>query len=291
MRPLYWVSGIIILSLLGVETGFGRGLGVTPGSLLIQGVPIGEVYELKIPLTIHNRSEELRSYILKALRPSQIGAECPIGYLELPEEGFLYLEPSEVVIPPEGMAQARIYLSIPHEDRYYNQHWVSLIEVKGKPHGGEGIALAAYPLFFIETEPRCDLTQRPDGLTGLRPAQVLLKDLPLGKIEGVTEVEIYNNSDSSHLYTITPIPFYTEREKGIGLSDSYEPLPDPAWIVPQPKSLKIERGKSGIVSLGLNIPVRPEFYAKRWEGIVLVKPEEGPPVFIRVLLRTRGECR
>lgn len=289
MRSLYLVSGIIILTLLGVETGLTIGLGVTPGNVLIQGVPIGEVYELKIPLTIHNRSEEIRTYILRASRPSQIGAECPMGYLELPEEGFLYLEPSEIVIPPYGMAQAKIYLSIPYEDRYYNQHWVSLIEVKGKPHGGEGIALAAYPLFFIETEPRYDLTQRPDGLTGLRPAQVFLKDLPLGKIKGVTEVEIYNNDNSSHVYTIIPLTFSTKTKKWIGLSDSYEPLPDPAWIVPEPESLRIERGKSGIVSLGLNIPVRPEYYAKRWEGIVLVKREEGPPVFIRVLLRTAGE--
>ena len=44
------------------------------------------------------------------------------------------------MVPASGIAEVRIYLAIPDEERYYNQHWVALIEVKGKPMEGEGVA-------------------------------------------------------------------------------------------------------------------------------------------------------
>ncbi|MBU0899809.1 hypothetical protein KKB54_03220 [bacterium] len=286
VNPSLWILMIAMVISLGVKESLAKGLGVSPGNLLIQGISVGKSYELAVPLTIQNKSEEPLVYHLLICKPSRIGARWPEGYLEIPEESFLHLEPAKLMVPANDLAQAKICLAIPKEERYCNQHWVALIEVKGEHKKGEGVVLAAYPFLFLETEPRTDLTQRPDGSTGLKPSQISLEDIFSEDTRRAAEVEIYNNDDSANTYKITSTSLSTKIGEGICLSDSYEPLPNPAWIIPEKEEIRIEGGRNAILSLRLDIPAKPEFYGKRWEGIVLVKPKEGRAVFVRVRLRT-----
>lgn len=67
---------------------------------------------------------------------------------------------------------------------------------------------------------------------------------------------------------------------GIDPSPLYEPIPDPGWIILEKDEVKINRFGSSILSLGFDIP--SGYCGKKLEGIVLIEPEEGKAVFVRI---------
>lgn len=137
-----------------------------PGGLLIQKVPLGEVYDIfeesGITLKIYNELDSPITYKISAKRPSETGnGRWMRGYQEIPDPGWLSFSSGEVTIEAHGVGEVKMYLKIPPERDYYNQHWAVTVAVEGQPKAGEVFALAAYLPFEIETEHREKTGKRP----------------------------------------------------------------------------------------------------------------------------------
>lgn len=262
------------------------GLSVMPATYLFSDLPLGERIELKIPLKIKNMSDEPQTYILSTYRAEELKRKPVEGYQEIPHPDWVEFEENEIVVEPNQISSVKMYIKVPNEERYYNQHWQIDLGVTMKPRSGERLALAAYPRYFIETESRDDLVELPAGAIGLIPSNIILKDIPLGLTEKVAEVKIYNNDNITHSYQISSeVPFPDSKRK-IPLSFGYRWMPDSKWVVPNRSKLKINPGRSKIIFLGLNIPRKSESLGRRWEGLLFIRPDEGLPGFVRVQVTT-----
>jgi hypothetical protein len=267
-----------------------KDVSVRPRTLLIQEVPLGELYGVNehsgIRLSIHNKRSEPQTYILSACKPSSVGLEWPEGYLQMPDPDWLQFETEEISIHAGAVGYADIRLRIPDQENYYNQKWVVAIGVKSKP--GQIDVVPVYTHMQIETQSKRDIRERPAGLVGLEPGAILLKDVSLGYSRDVTQVTIYNNDEREHTYAIVPMDQRSKSaDRQITSSPTYSWIPEPSWIIPAQTEVKIKAGECLAVSLSLVIPEESMHYDRKWEGVLFVKPHKGSGNFLRIQIETQ----
>ena len=139
-----------------------------PGGLLIQQVSIGETYDLHngtgISLKVYNRQDRPAAYRISAHKPSAAGSSRWMpGYMEIPDSSWLSFDKNEVTIEQQGVGEVNLYLKVPDDAVYYNQHWAVTVSIEGVATPEEAIAMAAYLPFEIETESREGTGKRPWG--------------------------------------------------------------------------------------------------------------------------------
>jgi hypothetical protein len=267
------------------------GLSVRPGGLLVQYVPLGVTYDfyksVRIPLTIHNKDTSPHTYILSTHQPSQVAAKRWVkGYLEIPEPRWFWFERDEVTVEANSKADVKMYLRIPDDERYYNQHWVVSLGVAGKPASGATIALAIYPRIQIETEAKDGVKASPDGSIGFVPSILVFENLSLGT-ENTMKVKIYNNETKKHHYKVTAMIFPEDPKKSqIFPSPTYSWISNTRWINTGRKNISIASNESRELPIRIKIPKQLKNYKKRWEAIIFVEPDEGLPGFVRVQIKT-----
>lgn len=270
------------------------GLSVQPGGLLIQNVKLGENYDLHqksgIALIIENKDAQAHTYILTTAKPSQVGNKKWLkGYLEMPEPSWFWFEKNEVTVEAQSKKEVKMFLKIPEEEKYYNQHWTVSLGISGKPEAGQMLTLAVYPRYQLETESKIGLKERPDGLIGLEPSTLLLKDLALEKKEKA-KIIIYNNDKKAHTYKIIPqiIAVDPTREQVVA-TPGYSWIPNIKWVRIDKQKLKIETNESEELIVTVNIPKKKEHYQKKWEALIFVELEEGLSGFVRLQIQAAEE--
>ena len=150
--------------------------------------------------------------------------------------------------------------------------------VSGKS-GTAGISLAVDIRVQIETAPKRDASQRPDGALGLRPG--LLRLVPAGPGAVVTtRTTIYNNDTKAHTYTLAPLVLSDPDRAHRYLSATFERCPDPRWLK-HPTTIAVAAGGSAELTLELAVPADAYRPGKKWEVILLTSPEAGLPGFVR----------
>jgi hypothetical protein len=266
-------------------------LKVSPGRFLIHNVKPGRLYdvyrETGLRLTIYNDDSATRTWILSVHRPSERG-KWEKGYAEIPNAKWCWFDRGEVTMGPRSKAYANLFLKIPDEEKYLNQHWVVTLGVEGKP-GRAGISLAVDIRAQIETVSVGKLEARPYGLLGLKPSMVELADMVPGTGRK-GQVALYNNDVTTHTYMMTSL----FEDKGIEhkayLTQSYDPIPDFRWISRE-NSIQIGPNGAANLSLGLQIPDAAAYFGQKWEEILLILPDQGLPGFVRVQIRTRDKAK
>ena len=167
-------------------------LSVEPGGLLIQKVPIGQLYDMdagiKIRFKIYNDSDKSRRYNLKVDKPAKVGVKVLKGYSGIPEPSWFWFEQDNVLAPANGVQEIKMFLRIPDEEKYCNQKWAVGIDVEGKPEAEERIVLAVSPVFYIETESRSEVKEKPAGFLGLVPGTAVLENVALGKSKNISKI-------------------------------------------------------------------------------------------------------
>jgi len=162
--------------------------------------------------------------------------------------------------------------------------------VEGKPEAEERLVLAVSPVFYIETESRPEVKEKPAGFLGLVPATAVLENVALGKSKTASKIMIYNNDSSSHLYKLSSIiPSAAPGKQVIGPSPNFSWLPKKEWLRPDKSTLKIGPYEEKEITLDLDIPKKAEFLNQRWEGILFVEYEEGLSNFVRVQIKTASQ--
>jgi len=283
-------AGVMLLAGI-VEISQSAGLAVSPGGLLVREVRPGEVcniYEVsKTGLTIYNRDDKPHTYLLSTHRPSTVGSKrWEKGYLEIPDPTWCWFERRELTVEPSGTGFAKIYLKVPDEEKYYNQHWLVTLGVMGKPKAGLGVALGVYVRLQIETQTKADIEGKPDGIIAFKPSTVRFDNVPSGRAqEG--RVVICNNDNETRSYTITSLLHKKETRTRTYLTHSYQLIPDPEWIALDKNRLRIRPGGTRVLSLTLKVPDEPKYHGKKFEEILLVEPDKGPPGFIRIQIEAR----
>jgi hypothetical protein len=267
------------------------GLSVKPGGLLIQKVPIGQLYDMdssiKMRFKIFNQSDKPRRYTIKVDKPVKVGVKVLKGYTQIPDPSWFWFEKNEVLVPANQVEETKMFLRIPNEEKYCNQKWAVGIDVEGRAEAEEKLVLAVSPVFYLETESRSEVKEKPAGFLGLVPGVVALEDVALGKSKGISKIRIYNNDTQLHRYTISSIiPSGEPGSQVIIPSPNFSWIAKKEWLKPNKDTLKIGSDEEKEIVLDLDIPKKKEFLNQRWEAILLVESEEGLANFVRIQIKT-----
>lgn len=312
LKKLQYTTGCLLLCLLvffvfsSKELVLATGLGIEPGQILIQNVPPGTSYDIfenaGIKLKVINDDTVTQTYSINSAKPSQISTGTWLkGYLEIPDPSWFYLEKNELTIGPNDTGYVKMYLKIPNEEKYYNQHWAVAIPIEGKPSKRQvQIALALYAEFLIETESKESVGEKPDGSIGLEPSIVLLENAQLGKTVKA-KATIYNNDKVAHTYrlkAIIPELISETKKQAISPSPGYSWIPDANWVkpnlvkylglLPAIKDLKVGAGKNQSFPIEVLIPKNDNYYGQKWEVIIMAEPEKGEAGFVRLRIETQN---
>jgi hypothetical protein len=207
--------------------------------------------------------------------------------LEIPDPNWLWFEQEEVTVEPNSQAKVNLYLKIPGEEKYYNQHWAISLGITGKPEAGQSVALALYPRIEIETLAKENVSKKPDGIVAVKPSTLLFKDVSLGKKEK-TDLKIFNGGGEKHAFALTPMIFPPDSKKRqIFPSPGYIWIPNTEWIKANKKEVEIGSGKSKEVSVEITIPETAAYARKNWEAILWIEPKKGEPAFTRIQIQTK----
>jgi hypothetical protein len=290
MKSLFFCVIILILFSTRGEDVLAGGMGVNMGIELLQQVPLGEKYLIRPTLIIYNKSDKANTFVLSPLK-SSIGLGIGFGYSALPEIDWLSFEKNEIKIPPNSQDSVRVYLSIPKEQRYYNQHWSVYISVASGAGGGN-ISLACYPKILVETQSQQSPSEKNDALLGLEPIVIKFENVQPGQPSSERKVKIYNNSDKKRTYRISVLGSETRLERRIFLTPGYNWIPDSSWIklysgkLSSSKStpFRINVGANKSFSLKLEVNLPEDKQSKKWEGIILVESDQGLSNFVRVYI-------
>ena len=275
---------VLFLSLIGrLEA---ASLKVSPARFIVHNVEPGRLYDIyketRLRLTVYNDDTVSRTWALSTHRPSERG-RWEKGYAEIPDAQWCWFDKDEITVEPNSKAYANLYLKVPEEEKYYNQHWVVTLNIGTKPGRG-GIGLAVDIRVQIETKSKVGLKTKPYGPLGFEPSIVRFEDTKPGSREKA-QVEIFNNDVRAHSYTITALFDDSEIRQKTYLTHSYTQMPDSTWVKHE-KHVQIEPGKSAALNLELKIPDDEANLGKKWEDILLIQPDEGRAGFVRVQVQT-----
>lgn len=276
---LYLLYLTVVLSILPVRLE-AAGLKVSPAGFILQNIIPGKMYDIYqetgLRLTVYNDDTVDHTYLLSTNSPSEWG-KWEKGYLEIPDPKWCWFGKNEITVGPNGQGYCSIFLKIPDEERYYNQHWVVVLRVMGKT-GPEGIALAINVRIQIETESKVDLKGSPDGTIGIVPSAIVF-----GNGGDKKKVTIFNNTDFPQTYTVYPLK---EKEKlRTYISTGFKPLPEPKWLKLNKQNLKILPRSKQTFTVGLSAPGGEMDTNDKWEYIIFVEGKDNTG-FLRV--RTSG---
>jgi len=97
-------------------------------------------------------------------------------------------------------------------------------------------------------------------------------------------LKVINRDNKTAKYKISLL---TCKEYGKQLSQSYEELPDTAWLAIKTAEVTVEAGKTAEVNgFSIKIPKKIKFYNKKWQSIVKVEkvPNPGEAINLEVII-------
>ncbi len=264
-------------------------LKVAPARFIVHNVTPGALYDIcaetGLRLTIYNDDDAARTWVLSVHRPSDRGS-WEMGYAEIPDPSWCWFDQAEVTVEPQGKEYAHLFLQVPDEERYYNQHWVVTLGIDGKPGRG-GIALAADVRAQIETKSKADAAAKPDGPLGVAPSIVRFENAVPGAAAAAT-VMLYNNGSVSRTYAVSRLFDDAQIEQKTYLTHGFERIPAADWLRCE-QTVQIAPGGSAIVPVSLNLPADTAPAGGKWEELLLIQPQEGRAGFVRIQIETREE--
>jgi len=288
---------LIIISLYFTMSSFwveSASLKVSPAQLIIHNVSPGHLYNIykatNIRLTIYNDESYDQTWKLRIKKPQDKSDTWEKGYNKIPDTSWCYFESNEITVKAKSKGFAHMFVNIPDEEKFYNQHWVAIICVDGAV--GSGISLAVDVRVLIETVSKASINNRPYGLLGIAPS-MLTFDIRVGETV-VSDVTLYNNDANSHTYSIHSL--FDESYEDLSnnrnryLSYSYLPIPETDWIK-YPKQFRIEKNQIAKKEISISIPGHVEQPNSKFEDILLIQSDQATLGFIRIRINNlnRGE--
>lgn len=271
---------VVIISLI-IFLGTAYALKVSPGVFTAMGVPVGEKTDLGIRFTIENDLDSEQSFSINMIRPSEVKKDWLRGYQDIPDPEWLFIEGGEMtIVPAHGKVEMTLFLEIPDEERYYNQHWMVYVMVN---QVGEGMfQTSVAPAYMIETRSEKTLTGPPYGEFGLAPSILGFENILIGHSQ-TAFFTIYNNDTLTHLYTLNPeIPHQEDGNLVIENRDGYSWFDMGKWLQFSEIQFELPPGESKEIAVNLTIPEDVKLAAGKYESLIFAQPDQGRAGFIRV---------
>ena len=263
-------------------------LKVAPARFILHDIQPGLTYDMYketgLRLTIFNDDNVSRSWNLTTHRPSERG-DWEKGYNEIPDASWCWFERDEVKVPANGVENVNFFLSIPEEERYFNQRWVVTLGVGGGD--ARGLSVAVDIRAQLETAPKSDIKARPQGLLGIKPSVLEFEGMRLGEPRKA-EVTLYNNNRQRHDYTVDSLFRESEIDSTVYLKHSYKAVADPDWIQHE-RSIGIEPEGQVKIPIQACIPSDAACDGEKWEEILMIKSGEQYAGFLRIHLNLKEE--
>ena len=289
-KNLKYVVGLFLCLYLGVfllTPVYSYSLKVKPDTIQYVEVPVGKRFQFRAPVQIYNEKDEAATFIMDVIKPSTIKSTWLKGYQEIPETTWYSFEDIHVKIPGHSVANVLMYINVPKNQTYYNQHWVVTLSIREKTSNGRGSARYAYPQVYLETEMKKWLKKRPHGRIGVVPSFVQLTELKFGENKGKGQITIYNNDSAAHTYTLTPTGEHAYRKKEVGfVSDGFSLLTHTEWLKLR-KRVTIAAGETRVVKIDVELPEDDSLHKQNFESILFIEDEAGNAVFTRIRLEIK----
>ncbi|MEW6095091.1 MAG: hypothetical protein AB1567_01000 [bacterium] len=148
--------GLILFGVIPAEESYGKGLKVSPSNYKWRNAKVGARMKCPAAILIKNESTVIRSYTLRAIKPSELKAKTTEGFTELPSRQWISFDRKRVSIGPEEWKQVEIFIEIPQKEEHLAQKWDFFVEVKEYAAGGEVFVLACYARFYVLTENKAE---------------------------------------------------------------------------------------------------------------------------------------
>ena len=157
------INSVLLLSfaaaigLLLVSSVWAIGLGVNPGEINIENVPLGKKVAVSVlggkemKLRIENKSNSAYTYTINVLTSFETRAVLKEGYMDIPDTSWIWPEKKEVSIAGKSSKAVELYLKIPKSEEYYNKKYQAIIEVISKHRPRETFVLACQLLMRFST--------------------------------------------------------------------------------------------------------------------------------------------
>lgn len=285
-------GGAAFLFILFFSCSSAYALKISPGAFCAQNVEVGKDLDLGVDLTITNDSDTEKIFVVKPVEPQKVTKTWLKGYQEIPDISWFYLSQNEITIGPNSEGKTRMYLKIPNEEKYLNQHWIVYVDVTSKPKadvaGTFGLQLAISPNYMFETKAKMDIKDKPYGVLALTPSVIKIKEVMQAR-KKQAQFKIYNNDQISHTYTISAyIPKTPSAKQDISITPGYE-WGKVDWVKPAKKKIILKPNTAKEMSLNVLVPKALVCKDLGWEAIVFVESDKGIANFVRVLVEPGEE--
>lgn len=249
---------------------------VGPGSFTINGMPVGVDKNLGIELTIKHFGKVEEEYVIEVQKPSEAAEKWLKGYSEIPDTSWFYLEKNEISVGPEETGRIKMFLKIPDDEKYYNQHWMVYLKIYNKRK--EMFKAVISPNYMIETISKEDIKVAPYGALAVSPSIVDIE-----KPKQSVKFKIYNNTKYDAVYKMYPyIPAPLSVKQGISIFPGFAWIEDLSLLNIAPKTIEIKAGRCKKVKLDFNL--KNKLFKK--EVILMIESDKGEVNFIRLHFNT-----
>ncbi|MCD6595327.1 hypothetical protein J7L68_06610 [bacterium] len=278
-KKIITVSIILLLSIIAV----GIGISVSPGTFLLQNVPIGEKYNItavdgyRIKI---GKDSGSKVYILTPRKPSDDGTKAT-GFYDFPEPSWFHLQRDMISLFADSTSTSEMWLTFPDDPSLYNRHFLLGVDVSPTVGSTSGmVAVGAYLLYRFETEPKADvLPELPGGEIAFVPSVIEFKNL--GKSANVSkDLKIFRGETQRlnlKLYRLDPeseVAKFT-----ILLTRGYRRAPEGIVYFPDNVTIDKDGGK-----IFIQVAYDKQLSYKRLEEIIIAESLDGKKAFLRVHL-------
>lgn len=275
----YTLLGIIVLAI-------GVGISVSPGTFIIQDIPVGVRYDITSQAGYRIKIGATSSpgyYIITPRRPSDDGTRAT-GYYDFPNPEWFHTEYCTIYVAPDTAGHTAMWISLPDDPGLYNRHFLLGVDVSPMIENTRGmIAVGAYLLFRFETEPKEDVvpTLQTNEIVFV-PSVVKFDSLGVGDNISKT-VRIFSdeaNGKNIKLYRLDPKSDVAQIT--IRLSLGYARAPE--GMVLFPEQIKVDNGSG---KLFVQVAIAEKMKARRMEELIIAEAPNGNKAFLRVKITRR----
>ncbi len=306
-----YVSLIIICICFIAGTAVGKSIEVYPSLVNLQNVKPGEPFDLnrdaKISIHVPNQGRDMYYAIMLAENENKNYK----GFQPWPDISWFEFSEDTFFIKHGDTAKINAVISIPDEEKFYNQAYMLPIRIKEVNKAGQvsvrvGVQLSITVKYFIETQTNRSIDTPPAGDIGVMPSVLYAKNSQ--GISAEEEIKIFNNDDVKHTYKLwTYAPEMMDTINialDIPVSAGGHWIKNESWTCPKMmksffffnkgRQITIGPRESKCYPLVIDIPASASFPEKVqmpggrsytptfWEAIIMIESDTGEQRFCRV---------
>ena len=256
----------------------GHAVTISPASFCLEKFDIGMNTYLGIDLVLSNVSN-LGPIDLAVRKPDK--KRILKGYQPIPDASWFYFLNPQIVPGKDGSAKARMFLKVPNDQKYLNQHWA--VHVAASPPKVGLFSMDLVGIYMIETRASEKIKVPPYGPLGVVPSRLHIAS---GKKKSGKFV-IYNNEQKPHSYNIYVKTFQPSQYSKLQISQApgFEWIKDEKWVSLSSPKISIKEKSKKEIGVQVNIPKGQKYANEGWEAIIMVESiQNGPAGFLRLLL-------